>query len=336
MEYMQKTEATQRCFSINREEITSESVPAHMYSSCNCNKMTVWSVIIVLTAGSMVVFAQEKVCSSFCTSLGMLESSPGESCNDIYQINKMSRGVSGNYWINTNSGVQQVYCDMELQCGGHKGGWTRVAHFNTSQGDPCPDGWDLITTPGANPIDVCRSGIANECHSTMFDTYDISFYKICGRVRGYQKGNTNAFGLVGGASINEPYVDGVSITLGNPRKHVWTYAIGISDSGSEPDEYYCPCADTIGADPPSFVADHYYCESGDTGGDDASMYYTTDPVWDGLDCSDSVNCCTHPDMPWFLRQFATPQKTFIEARICRNENFSNEGTLVESMELYIQ
>ena len=299
--------------------------------------MTIWSIIIIFTiasTGSMVM-AQEKVCSSFCTALGMLESTPGKSCDDIYQTNKASRGVSGLYWVRTVSGTHQVYCNMELQCGGHKGGWTRVAQFDTSQGDSCPPEWRLITTPGDNPKNVCRSGDTNECHSTIFTTYNISFYKICGQVRGYQKGNTNAFDS-SVESIDDHYVDGVSITLGYPHKHVWTYAIGISDSGSSTTGHYCPCADRRGSNPPSFVGDHYYCESGDTGGDTASAYYTTDPVWDGLDCSISLNCCAQPDMPWFLRQFAKAQETFIEARICRNENFSNEGTLVESMELYIQ
>ena len=280
--------------------------------------------------------AQEKVCSTFCTTLGMLESSPGKSCDDIYQINKASRGVSGLYWINTTSGIHQVYCNMELQCGGHKGGWTRVVQFDTSQGDPCPTGWTLITTPGANPRNVCRSGSTDECHSTIFTTYNTSFYKICGQVRGYQKGNTNAFGNVAGDSIDVAYVDGVSITLGDPRKHVWTYAIGSSDSDSVNAIRQCPCAAVRGPDPPSFVSDHYYCESGDVGDRNPDAYYTTDPVWDGLDCSDSVNCCAHPDMPWFSRHFTKAQETFIEARICRNEAFSNEGTLVEMMELYIQ
>ena len=299
--------------------------------------MTVWIIIIILTAASAgsVVMAQEKVCSTFCTTLGMLESSPGKSCGDIYQNSKPSRRASGLYWINTTSGIHQVYCNMELQCGGHKGGWTRVIQFDTSQGDPCPSGWTLITTPGSNQKRVCRSGTADRCHSTSFTNYDISFYKICGQVRGYQKGNTNAF-AASSKLIDEAYVDGVSITLGSPRKHVWTYAIGISDSGSSSTSHYCPCATTQGADPPPFVSDHYYCESGDTGGDNTDAYYTTDPVWDGLDCSVSVNCCAQPDMPWFLRQFATAQETFIEARICRDENFSNEDTLVESMELYIQ
>ena len=300
--------------------------------------MTVWSIIIILTVASAgsVVMAQEKVCSSFCTTLGMMESSPGESCDDIFQVNKASRGVSDLYWVTSASGTHQVYCNMELQCGGHKGGWTRVAQFDTSQGDSCPPGWTLITTPGDNPKNVCRSGETNECHSTIFTTYNISFYKICGQVRGYQKGNTNAF-WSSVESIDDHYVDGVSITLGSPRKHVWTYAAQVSDSGRPDSVTVCPCASTTrGPAPPSFVGDHYYCESGDTGWKDSTVYYTTDPLWDGLDCFEYANCCVHPDMPWFLRQFATAQKTFIEARICRDENFSNEGILVESMELYIQ
>ena len=299
--------------------------------------MTVWSIIVILTATSAgtVVMAQEKVCSSFCSTLGMLQSSPGKSCDDIYHINKATRGASGLYWINTTSGIHHVYCNMELrECGGEKGGWTRVAQFDTSQGDPCPSGWTLITTPGDNPRNVCRSGDSRGCHSTIFPTYNISYYKVCGRVRGYQKGNTNGFD--GEDSIDESYVDGVSITLGNPRKHVWTYAIGISDSGSQTTSHYCPCGVRKGSSPPSFVSDHFYCESGNPGGDRPAAYYTTDPVWDGLDCLQSVNCCARPDMPWFLRQFATAQETFIEARICRDEDFSNEDTLVESMELYIQ
>ena len=74
------------------------------------------------------------------------------ACDDIlYQINKASRGVSGNYWINTTTGVHQVYCDMELECGGHvhKGGWMRIADLDTSRGDDCPSGWTKITAPVA-------------------------------------------------------------------------------------------------------------------------------------------------------------------------------------------
>ena len=78
----------------------------------------------------------EKMCSGFCSALRMFSTSPGKSCNDIYQINKATRGVSGLYWVKTGSRtVQHVYCDMELECGGHKEGWLRVAQLNTTNGD---------------------------------------------------------------------------------------------------------------------------------------------------------------------------------------------------------
>ena len=112
--------------------------------------MAISSVIVILTIAGTVVTAEEKVCSSFCNSLGMLQSSPGKSRADIYQISKASRGMSGLYWINTTSGPQQVNCDMELECG-HKGGWTTIVKLDTSKGDVCPSGWINITTPGDFP-----------------------------------------------------------------------------------------------------------------------------------------------------------------------------------------
>ena len=76
----------------------------------------------------------------------MLQSNPERSCDDIYQTYNASRGTSGNYWINTTTGVCQVCCDMELECGGHKGGWMRIADLDTSRGDDCPSGLTNITT----------------------------------------------------------------------------------------------------------------------------------------------------------------------------------------------
>ena len=187
--------------------------------------MTIMKVVIVIVAigwTGYLATAQEKVCSSFCSSLGMLESNPGKSCNDIYQINKASRGVSHNYWINTTTGVHEVYCDMELECGGHKGGWMRIADLNTTRGDICPSEWITLTQPL-----VCVASINNVnggCFSAVFSTLSIPYSKICGMAVGYQRSQTDGFAATNfpSRSINGPYVDGVSITYGNPRKHVWT------------------------------------------------------------------------------------------------------------------
>ena len=294
-----------------------------------------------------MVISGQSVCSNFCSSLGMTMSNPGKSCHDIYQINKASRGRSEDYWINTTSGLHQVYCDMDLECGGHKGGWMRIAHFDTSEGDSCPSQWSLITTAGANQKTVCLTGLNSNCDSPIYTTYDTRYSKICGQLKGYQKGNTNAFGYTNTKSFNSFYVDGVVIALTSPRKHVWTYAIGFSDDFVGIDDtraqWNCPCAAVPGTDPPTFVGDHYYCESGATGDvrDDQATanndYYTSDPVWDGLGCNHADNnCCANPNLPWFFRQFAVPQTGSIEVRSCVSEGIANEAILLERLELYVQ
>ena len=130
------------------------------------------SVIVILTIAGAVVTAQNKVCSSFCSTLGMLRSSPGESCAEIY---KASRGVSGLYWVNTTSGLHRVNFDMELECGGHKGGWTVITKkIDTSKGDSCPSEWTNMTTSGSLPKVVCRP-VNNSagCYSAIFSTYNM-------------------------------------------------------------------------------------------------------------------------------------------------------------------
>ena len=77
-------------------------------------------IIVTVAWACHVVAARENACSTLCSSLGMLQNNPGKSCDYIYQMNEASRGASGNYWIQTTTGVHQVYCDMELECGGHK------------------------------------------------------------------------------------------------------------------------------------------------------------------------------------------------------------------------
>ena len=293
-------------------------------------------VVIIIVWTCHLVVAWEKVCSSVCSTLGMLQSTPGKSCNDIYQINKASysRRVSGNYWINTTTGVHQVYCDMELECGGHKGGWMRVADLNTSRGDDCPSGWTKMSTPVA----ACIAPSSNAgCYSTNFSTLSIPYSKVCGMAVGYQKGQPDGF-RVSSQSINDPYVDGVSITYGTPRKHIWTYAIGIISNPTSESTSKCPCSSSQfpGRLPPLFVHSNYYCESGSLLLRSSSMVYTDDPVWDGKDCPDGNSCCSEPSLPWFHRQIPLTTSEDIETRICHNEISSDENVLVKELQLYVQ
>ena len=307
--------------------------------------MMITTVFILLTAGYLVA-AQVNTCSSFCSSLGMLQSSPGKSCDDIYSINKASRGVSGDYWIQTTTGVHQVYCDMELECGGHKGGWMRIADVDTRRGDQCPGGWVKSSQHNS-----CKAnGIAAGCYSNNFDTLSTKYTKVCGKIIGYQEGSMDAFYPSARAhgriptdyvpdtmsrSLDGVYVDGISISLGSPRKHIWTYAVGLSDDSNNNPTHNCPCAIFQGPNPPTFVHDHYYCESGNTGPHDGSTLHAGDPLWDGAGCLPENSCCYQPGMPWFFRQFPKAEDEKIEVRICRDQGFHNEDVTVEQLALYV-
>ena len=283
-----------------------------------------------------LVTSQEKVCSSFCSSLGMLESNPGKSCDDIYQINKASRGVSDDYWIQTTTGVHQVYCDMELECGGHKGGWMRIADLNTTRGDACPSEWVSATVSGIN---LCHQNPADPttCSPKTFTVYGAKYSKICGQARGYQKGV--ATGFAGHSeSIDDSYLAGISITIGRPRQHVWSYAVGHNDHRNTQNRN-CPCTTYGGPDPPVFVGNDYYCESGNDVDQfpPADRYYTNDPLWDGERCvSVRNNCCAIVGLPWFSRQFAISQQDDVEVRLCQFSAFTQEAVPIDLLQLYVQ
>ena len=303
------------------------------------------ALIAVIGWACHLVAAQEKACLvNVCNSLGMQQSSPGKSCHDIYQKNEASRGVSGDYWIKSTTGIHKVYCDMELECHGFRKGWMRIADLDTSRGDDCPSGWTKIATNdrGHPSIKVCRSPSNNAgCYSATFAVNGVSYRKICGKARGYQRYTTDGFGGVGTSprntkSIDNAYVDGLYITLGHPHKHVWTYAVGFSDERASRGN--CPCAARPGIGAYSFIDNDYYCESGSPGtGRPQNAFLTGDPLWDGSGCIASENnCCANVNMPWFYRHFHSDQNDDIEVRICANQDYNDEAVAVDQVQLFVQ
>ena len=300
--------------------------------------MTMWSTIIVVTAilGASLVLAKDDT----CTRYGFDIDNPGVSCADIYNKNPASHGRSGYYVLKTDR-LLFAYCDMELDCGGNKGGWMKIADIK--KGDTCPSGWTRRYTS------YCSGGAAAGCYSARFSTNSTSYSKVCGKMLGYQKGTTNGFypsayahGKVNGykpttssRSLDGVYVDGISITSGNPRKHVWTYAVGWSDDANYP-QFNCPCAKYPGPNPPAFVGTNYYCESGNVGRGDYVTLYDADKLWDGAGCEPENNCCYDAGMPWFFRQFPATTTGDIEVRICRDQHFGDEDIAVEELQLFVQ
>ena len=281
--------------------------------------------VVILGWACHLVAAQEP--------LGLRQTNPGSSCSEIYEINTASRGESGYYWVNSTAGVHTVHCDMELECGGRVGGWMRIANLDAANSEFCPSGWSHIT----DPVSACIASDSDAgCHSSNFSTFGIPYSKVCGMAVGIQDSSTDGFAALHfpSRSINGPYVDGLSITYGTPRRHVWTYGIGNFDARSGL-RTVCPCAVPTGELPPSFVHNNYYCESGRASSNDPGVFMD-DPVWDGEGCPAENSCCSNPSLPWFFRQIPLTTGEDIETRICRDEAASNEDILITQFQLYVQ
>ena len=212
-------------------------------------------------------------------------------------------------------------------------GWTRVAYVNmSSETSSCPGNLNLYKTP----IRSC-GGVAPDagCAVAQFSTYGITYSQVCGRVVGYQVGRTNAFGPY--TNIGNPAImDGILISHGENREHIWAYAAGFQRMPSGPSTLYCPCAShEYSGVVPSFIGNDYYCDSGVDDEPEAGKFYT-DPLWIGQGCKPPNFCCRSDSLPWFCKTLADPTSDYIEIHSCHNQKATNEDTTIQLMELYIR
>ena len=101
------------------------------------------------------------------------------------------------------------------------GQWYRIAYLNMrDSSQECPTNWMEIDSP----VRVCGRPRTNgaSCVSAFFPSPGpIQYNKVCGRTIGYQNGSTDSFALREvrniQPTIDNPYVDGISVTHGMPR-----------------------------------------------------------------------------------------------------------------------
>ena len=273
-----------------------------------------------------------------CDDLGRFSHLPATSCQEVYQCNQ--EAPSGEYWINVTHGnsmvIREVYCDMESVHCGHRGGWMRVAFFNMSDtAYSCPAPLRTATNQGKR---LCTRSVDRPFSSVIFRTHGVPYTAVCGRAVAYQYGYTNAFYAAAQGtryhSINDPYVDGISITHGQPRKHIWTYEAGRAKTDDS--RFQCPCSALDATKPQLFVGEHYYCAEGAPNTPTSARYYLDSPLWTGKDCLRTSNCCTPSGMPWFCRTLPQPTTDDIEARWSSDQDLANEAVATELLEIFIK
>ena len=344
-----------------------EPSPKNLYnaSSCNCDYEEVKEVLKTIQANSKGIIKlqnslselQNKVLTTSGTLNNVLlfveelltmhnvsSSSPlPTSCLEIK--NRMPTSPSGVYLIATSEKkTQYVYCYMEPLCS-FDGGWTRIAHLNMSDltVESCPGDLRLYSE---NEVRACGRPVSKggSCSSLIFHSNGVTYSQLCGRVRGYQYATTDAVDHqpLGGSThhnnINSYYVDGISLTRGNPRKHVWTFMSGVDEIRN--DQYSCPCQklSTQSTNIPSFIGNDYFCESGSPLISLSYTLFTADPLWDGKKCRTNESpCCTlKPSLPWFHKHLSTPSNEYIELRVCSDQDTENEDTAIDLYEIYVK
>lgn len=135
-------------------------------------------------------------------------------------------------------------------------------------------------------------------------------------------------------SFDDVYIDGLSISYGNPHQHIWTYAAALREGPSVYTYANCPCSGNPGASAPAYVGNNWYCESGNPNSYTPISLLPNDPLWDGVNCEGT--CCSGKSPPWFSVTLSGPTTDSIEARLCINDHDGSEDVFIEILEIYVQ
>ena len=229
-------------------------------------------------------------------------------------LQSITNQVLQNYSINPNCGP---------------GLWRQVFYLNVSnEGQSCPGDWTIQRSMSVRGCD----GADTSCQSAFSDEVNmIAYNKVCGRVIGIGSGSPDAFLrlIQEQTTIEDNYLDGVSVTHGAPGSRTHTRSFGAGHPSSLPFlAARCPCDNSgrTGAPlPPSEVGENYFC----------ATTHPRDRLWSGSDCNTASSCCSFHNPPYFSVQLPTPTTDQIELRICSDQELGNERALVLFAEIYV-
>ena len=292
----------------------------------------------VTSTGAPPVGSEEEDATVMSLKVGRKRKYPARSCSEIRDSDPSAS--SRNYWLKgeNESDAGKIYCDYDFvppptlgasvfNSSGLEVGWMRLLDLDMHRAHShCPE--ELLQID--SPRKACANSDGYGCNSVTLSTGGVPYHLVCGMVSGYQYRTPDAFLRNGCPScennISAAYLDGVSITYGSPRTHVWSYTAAWSEDShtSHPIPPKCPCAEGSNLQSPQFVGQDYYCEQG--GGDSE--------LWAGGECRQS--CCQRPAIPWFCKELSERTTQDIEIRLCIDQGTEDENVFVEMMQLLVQ
>ncbi len=101
-------------------------------------------------------------------------------------------------------------------------------------------------------------------------------------------------------------MEGISLTHGSPRKHIWTstFAASADEVGTHLPSN-CPCTNINQArsatTPPAFAGSDYFCDTASQGIFRNGFFYGGDPLWDGAGCGPLNTCSLRWKYPQLLQ-----------------------------------
>lgn len=256
------------------------------------------------TIQSVPVFARVSVRSRDFTFL------PAEPrCQDHLA---RGRSISGTYLLDPSGPggdpPQPQACD--------NGDLRRLIVFDAARGDPCPA--PLVDNP-AGP--GCIRGGSGGAVSLTFPS-PVPFTTVQGRVEAIASGHLDGFlASESSSTIDNVYVDGIVISVNEPRQHVFTFAASTI-GGTE-----CPCG---GADDePGFVGQRYLCELVA----DAPAFDADELLFD-FEAQDGQ--CTQPETPNEFRATVGATSGPVEVRIMTDDPPEDEDVALTRLEIFVR
>ena len=287
---------------------------------------------------------QDQLISDLGSQVALLRGDLNESKSLDYASNKLIADIQNffefdscnflqNFSVQLPSGLYKImpedaltptkaYCSYQSLSGRNEW-WRRVAYLNTSESGQvqCPSG---LETRKESPSSCRRAVEESGCSSVYFDPGNTPYSRVGGRVRARQFGQPDGFQDFNGprfrgqVSLEDNYVDGISLTYGDEgnRTHIWTFAASVNTRRDG-----CAVCDR---ERPDFIGDHYSCEV-------VKLCYrevcNSNQLWDGGQCVGGES---------FFRDLPEPTTEQIEMRVCREQDRFDEDILVTEIELYVQ
>ncbi len=196
--------------------------------------------------------------------------------------------------------------------------WTEIVNFDVANSSHnCPSPWTTVTSPS-------RLCTASSCNDSLVINVPTTYSQIRGQIIGSVIGLCDAFTQFfnSNPSIEEGYLDGVSITHGHPRQHVWSFGAGRLVLVTQGDVRVIILTLTL--------QDILRPLSGTT-------ISATDCITGYYGMARTVSaCCTFNSPPWFNVTLPTSTSNDIEVRICIDEPLEMENEYIKKMILQIK